>query len=339
MESETSSSPDSTAVSALHRSMVILRKELEMKNKQIANLEANLQRAMTPRTVDRNFNDIFELVEVVESDTDTHQRSSPASPTKSDKGTDKHFDPGTPTEDPIMAFVLSDEEERQPAQKHSPTTPPPFRRISLKMNEDIVIHTYNSNHPHQPPSRTLSSSHLNPERPILQTSHPHLPTADSAIQTDITAVKPRQWASEPLLVKRPYLGTRHVGKVDFAGRGRYSLLNRDFTPQKSNHRLNLYPPTSANDEQKSSTFTTENSKWQVNLTLISEDAWDSEIDSTDKLLFIAEEFVSTARRKLVQIQDWKAIYGLAEWKAFFSCVKGGVGVLVKLEKIVLCFSA
>lgn len=224
-----------------------------------------------------------------------------------------------------MAFVLSDEEERQTNPKPStPSSPPPFRRISLKMNEDIVIHNYSNNMKSSQSTRTLSSSHLNPERPILPASHPHLPRADSAIQTDITALKPRQWSSEPVLVKRPSdLGSKHGGKMDYSGRGRYSLLNRDFTPHKSNHRLNLHPTTAMGCESRpSSTFSEESSKWKANYAPMDKDMWESEINSTDKLLFIAEEFVNTARRKLIQIQDWKAIHGRCPQRVLLKNTRG-----------------
>ena len=112
--------------------------------------------------------------------------------------------------------------------------------IRLRLNEDIQIHN--------PPSSDSNNTLL---RPILkdyssQPSLHHMRSCASS-QTDITAVSPdsgkqaqRDWSSDPILsqghqnsVSFRVPEVEEVLRVDkdYREKGRYTILNRDFTPK------------------------------------------------------------------------------------------------------------
>ena len=125
------------AASNLHNALVVLRNELVLKNKKIEELERKLQREQHTSnhspTRDKSFDEIFELVKVETSKPlkGARKRSSKAQDgvddimiykedgeedvAKDERVNGEHFEAGPPTEDPIMAFVLSEEEDEDDA--------------------------------------------------------------------------------------------------------------------------------------------------------------------------------------------------------------------------------
>lgn len=128
------------AASNLHNALVVLRNELVLKNKRIEELERKLQRehdsSQSPAgEKDKSFDEIFELVKV---ETSKPLKGAKRRASKPQVGMDDimifredgeivveekevestnetvnggEFVAGPPTEDPIMAFVLSEEED------------------------------------------------------------------------------------------------------------------------------------------------------------------------------------------------------------------------------------
>lgn len=148
----------------------------------------------------------------------------------------------SPVSDLIMAFVASeeeDDEDENPEAEVEVNEEDDGRTIELIPNQDILIHKPQSS-PRPIIRTTLSSSAL------LSSS----PRSESGSQTDITALRdstqqrgrngpvPPKWSSEPKLSSSRQVTFRvpAVSQViasggDSGGGGRYSILNRDFTPK------------------------------------------------------------------------------------------------------------
>ena len=126
------------AASNLHNALVVLRNELVLKNKRIEELERKLERENSSMQSpagggDKSFDEIFELVKVETSKPLKGARRRASKPqvgvdeimvfkeggennAEDEEGKEEQvnggeFEAGPPTEDPIMAFVLSEKED------------------------------------------------------------------------------------------------------------------------------------------------------------------------------------------------------------------------------------
>ena len=194
---------------------------------------------------DINFDEILLYEDVINED---RRRSQELKETKTSSSCED-FDSGPPSEDPIMAFVLSEEEQEagevvvNKADKISKSES--ANNIELVLNQDIVVHA-------QPSNGKI--------RPILKETFSQTKSSTGS-QTHITAIRNggnnRNWVSEPQLSHKLESSSnndkisRHKSIVTFEeplpvrrSTGRYSILNRDFS-QNKNATTDALNPTDA----------------------------------------------------------------------------------------------
>ncbi len=216
--------------------------------------KGNFRRASAGAVLSQDFDQIllFEDAERI-NEKEREEEEEQEEERRANGGVGADFDPNAPpTRDPIMEFVMSEEEEEEADQEvggHNgqlqvtvEDVDEDGKTIELVPNEDIQLH------PPPPPSEARGRDL---PRPIIRPSSSLLsPRSSSGSQTDITALDaaakinsglqaaasdrpPNKWSSEPKLSSSGRQVTFRVPAVsqviptsNMIGGGRYSILNR-----------------------------------------------------------------------------------------------------------------
>lgn len=218
-------------VAQLHQTLVVLRKELELKNQIIRDFKATTGPGVQgqqsgPKSFEEMFEPLIDVDQIMlfEDLQKQQEEERERQEKRAEAKRLRDFRSGPPTHDPILAFVISEDEEEEASKQETyqrktkveksdttttSTTTNNCSKLQLVPNEHIVIHETPSHEEGRTPCST-------PERPVLRspTSGSESARSCSGSQTDITAIELKNWHSEPYsLHKKVSTARRSVSNI------------------------------------------------------------------------------------------------------------------------------